>query len=146
MNEHQHGSSGVVPAHRVIVVEDDDLEREHVEQLVRSAGFEVLGIDGACLEADSLGRELEASSAVLINMSPANDSGLARVERLRDLHHAIRIVAYGFDAKMSLRGILAVVPQPLELRAISIALHMVTGMRERPRPTVSLRHNAVRAA
>jgi len=146
MKGRRTASSGVVPAHRVIVIEDDDNEREKVEQLVRMAGFEVLGIDGACLEADSLSPELEESSAVLLNMSPADGTGAARVERLRDLHHGIRIVAYKFAATDSARGILAVIPMPLDAHAIGLALTVVTGMRARLRVQGSLRHGAVRAA
>lgn len=146
MEGQRTASSGIVPAHRVIVVEDDDTEREKVEGLVRAAGFDVIGIDGACLEADSLSPELEASSAVLINMSPPDGTGTARVERLRDLHGDIRIVAYRPAAGASGRGILAVVPFPLESHALGLALAVVTGMRARPRIQVSVRHGSVRAA
>ncbi len=146
MKGRRTASSGVVPAHRVIVIEDDDNERDKVEQLVRAAGFEVLGIDGACLEADSLSPELEASSAVLMNMSPADGTGASRVERLRDLHRDIRIVAYNSGTGDPSHGILAAIPMPLDPHALELALSVVTGMRAKPRMQASLRHGAVRAA
>ncbi len=130
-------------ARRVLLV--DPVAGTSVERMLSAQGYDVFRAADADTAADTY-RLVGGSPVVVLNMALPDQAGASALCAIRAVDLCASVVAYGVVDASSLRGVVAVLPQPVENKSLSLAMHLAHTRRpqvQKPTTTVS---KAVRSA
>jgi ActR/RegA family two-component response regulator len=121
--------SGFSARKRVIVIDSDPESSRWLEQCVQGQGYEVrIARDaGSALLAYD-----DATCAVIANMQGGVSECEAAIRALQQGGRRPKVITFGRFASFATKGILVVLPGPMNARHVETALEIVMGMKALP--------------